>query len=350
MGKNNIKGINLEIGGSTTKFNQVLKDMSSATRATQKELDAVNKSLKFDPKNVDLLKQKEELLAKQIEDVRTKVEKMKTAKAKADAEMANGTEVNQEQYRILVREISAAEGHLKNLEGQAKKTGKEFDFLGKNADKINGFMKNAAIGAVGLGGGLIAMGVNAAKSADDINTLARQTGLSTDEIQKFQYASENIDVSLETLTGSMAKLTKNMQTAKNGSKNTQLAFNELGVSITDNEGKLRSNQDVFNEAIDALAKMENETQRDALAMQIFGKSAQDLNPLILGGSQALEELGKQAEDAGFILSEDTLNAANELNDAIDTMKATATGAFAKVGSEIATELTPMIEPAANAKI
>ena len=347
MGKN-IKGVTIEIGGEMTAFKKAINSVKAETGAIQKELNAVNKALKLDPKNVDLLNQKEELFANLLDSAKNKVEALKTAKAKADAEMAKGAEVSQEQYRILVREISAAEAHLKNIEGQAKKTGKEFDFLGKNAEKINKFMKNAAIGAVGLGGGLIAMGINAAKSADDINTLARQTGLSTDEIQKFQYASENIDVSLETLTGSMAKLTKNMQTAKNGSKNTQLAFDELGISITNNEGKLRSNQDVFNEAIDALAKMENETQRDALAMQIFGKSAQDLNPLILGGSQALEELGKQAEDAGLILSEDTLNAANELNDAIDTMKATATGAFAKVGSEIATELTPMIEPAADA--
>ncbi len=343
----NIKGVTLDIGGNTTSFQKALKDMSVATRSTQNELNAVNKALKFDPKNVDLLKQKEELLAKQLEDVRIRVEKMKEAKAKADAEMANGTEINQEQYRILVREISAAEGQLKSLIRQNDKFGNSARELGDHLETIGkkGMVLSGAI--LGIGSAAVGLGIKAAQSADDINTLSKQTGLSTEQIQKFQYASERIDVPLETLTGSMAKLTRNMQSAKNGSKNTQLAFDELGISITDNEGKLRSNQDVFNEAIDALAKMEDGTQRDALAMQIFGKSAQDLNPLILGGADALEQYGEEAEAAGLILSQETLDSANELNDAVDKLKATAVGSFAKIGSEIATKLTPLMKPAAD---
>ena len=343
----NIKGITIEIGGSADGFKKALKEMNSATQSTQKELNAVNKSLQFDPKNVDLLKQKEQLLARQIEDTKIKVEKLKAAKDKADKEMADGTEVNQEKYRQLVREISVAETQLKSLEKQtdkfsksAKEVGDKLSDIGKKGLKVTGAI-------TGIGVAVATMGLKAAQSADDINTLAKQTGLSTEQIQKFQYASERIDVPLETLTGSMAKLTRNMQSAKNGSKNTQLAFKELGITITDNEGKLRNNQDVFNEAIDALAKMENETQRDAVAMQIFGKSAQDLNPLILGGSEALKQYGEEAEKAGLILSQETLDSANELNDAVDKLKATATGAFAKVGSEIATKLTPLIEPAAD---
>ena len=112
-----------------------------------------------------------------------------------------------------------------------------------------------------------------------------------------------------------------METAKKGTGDVASAFKKLGVSITDNKGALRNNQDVFNDVIKALGKIENETQRDAYAMQIFGKSAQDLNPLILGGADALEELGKEAEDAGLILSQDTLDAANEFNDSIDKLKA-----------------------------
>lgn len=154
MAGKNIKGINLEIGGSTTKFNKAMKDLSSVTRATQKELDAVNKSLKFDPKNADLLKQKEELLAKQIEDVRVKVDKMKAAKAKADKEMAKGTEVNQEQYRQLVREISAAEGHLKSLEKQNKE-------VRKSAIKTKDILMNIGKGGLAVSGAIIGVGTAA---------------------------------------------------------------------------------------------------------------------------------------------------------------------------------------------
>ncbi len=155
MGKD-IKGINIEIGASTTQFDKAMKELSSSTRSTQNELKAVDKALKLDPKNVDLLKQKEELLGKQIEDVRLKVDKMKSAKAKADKEMADGTEVNQEQYRALVREISKAEGELKNLEKQNKDLEKSTHKVGETVEKVA--KKGEAAGKAILGFGTAAIG------------------------------------------------------------------------------------------------------------------------------------------------------------------------------------------------
>lgn len=179
--------------------------------------------------------------------------------------------------------------------------------------------------------------------ADEINTLSAQTGLSTEQIQKFKFASEQIDVSLETLTGSMAKLTKNMSSAKDGTGTTAEAFKKLGINVTNAQGELRSNQDVFTETIKALGEMENETERDALAMQIFGKSAQELNPLIKGGADTLEELGQKAEDMGLILSQDALDSANALQDGIDQLKATASASFSKIGADMTKYLIPVVE-------
>lgn len=181
-----------------------------------------------------------------------------------------------------------------------------------------------AAGTAGFG-----LAASAGLAADDINTLSKQTGLSTEQIQKFQYASDLIDVDLDTLTGSMAKLTKNMATAQGGTGSAAEAFSALGVSITDSNGELRNNQDVFNDAISALSGIENETQRDAYAMQIFGKSAQDLNPLILGGADALKTLGDSASNAGLIMEQDALDSLNSFNDSLDIIKANA-GAAGKV--------------------
>ena len=89
--------------------------------------------------------------------------------------------------------------------------------------------------------------------------------------------------------------------------------------------------------------MENATQRDAYAMQLMGKSAQELNPLILGGADDLKKYGEEAEKAGLILSQDTLDGANELADAIDKIKATVTASMGQVGSELADSLIPIIE-------
>lgn len=342
-----VKGITVEIGGDTKGLDKAIKSVNSEIRSTSNELKQVERLLKLDPQNTELLAQKQLLLGNNIETVKEKLEALKSAKDKADQDMANGTEVNQTQYRKLQREIVQTEQDLKTLNTKADQSKVKFDALGKSAESMNSFMRKAGVAAIGAGAGLVTMGLKAAAAADDINTLATQTGLSTDQIQIFQYASERIDVSLETLTGSLKKLTKNMYSAQQGSKNQKEAFKALGVTIVDSEGKLRNNQDVMNDCINALANMENETQRDAYAMQIFGKSAQDLNPLILGGADALNQMAEEARASGIILDEETLQSANRLNDAVDTLKATATGAFSKIGAEIAEGLTPYIEPLAG---
>lgn len=294
-----------------------------------------------------MLAQKQELLKKAIGETSDKLNALKEAESQVQRQVQKG-EASEEQYRALQREISATESSLKSLEEQSKGTNKAMssitlDNIGSAASKVSTKTKGISTAAAAGVGGLVAMAVKAGQSADEINTLAKQTGLSTEQIQKFSYASDIIDVDLETLTGSLAKLTKNMQSAKNGSKNTQDAFDALGVSILDQNGNLRSNQEVFSEAINALAGIEEETQRDAYAMQIFGKSAQDLNPLILGGADALKELGDEAEEAGLILSQDALDSANEFNDSIDKMKATATASFGKVAGQLAEVLIPVME-------
>ncbi|EPR07744.1 phage tail protein [Ruminiclostridium papyrosolvens] len=342
MAGGTIKGITVEIGGNTGPLNKALGDVDKTSRGLQNELRQVERLLKLDPTNTELLAQKQKLLADSVDNTKSKLNTLKEAEKQVQEQVKQG-KISEEQYRAFQREVAKTEIELKKIEDQAKKTNKEIDFLGEKSEKMNNFMKGATVAAAGIGTGLIGMAVQAGAAADDINTLAKQTGLSTEQIQKFQYASDRIDVSMETLTGSMAKLTRNMESARQGSKNQEEAFKALGITITDNEGKLRDNQDVFNEVIDALGKMENETQRDALAMQIFGKSAQDLNPLILGGAEDLKKYGEEAEAAGLILSQEALDGANAFADGVDKLKATAMSSFGVIGGQIAEKLVPAIE-------
>ncbi len=340
---NKIKGLTLEIGGETTALESALKGVNKTSRNLQSELREVEKLLKLDPDNTELLAQKQKLLSDSVGNTSKKLETLKSAAEQAQNQLERG-EISEEQFRALQREVIKTENELTRLGDKAKDAGTQFDYLGTKADKMNGFMKKAGLGVAAVGVGLVGIAVKAGKSADEINTLSTQTGLSTEQIQKFQYASDRIDVSLDTLTGSMAKLTKNMATAKKGTGEAAGAFEELGVSFKDDvTGELRNNQDVFNDTIAALGKIENETQRDALAMQIFGKSAQELNPLIEGGADALTKLGKEAEDAGLIMSQDALDGANAFNDGLDKLKVQSEAAFAKVGGEIAENLLPALE-------
>lgn len=360
-----IKGMTIEIGGNTTPLEQALKSVNKEIKGTQSELKEVDRLLKLDPKNVDLLKQKQQLLGEQIGNTTKKLDGLKQAQAKLDAEMSKGGEVNQQEYRKLQREIATTESSLKKLEDANKSNNRELknasSHLVKFAEGLKTVGEKSAVAlkavtdftmtgikvmAGVVTGTVTALGklaVSAGATADELNTLASTTGLSTKELQEFQYASDLIDVSVDTLAGALKKTTSSMISAQSGTGASAEAFKKLGVSITDAEGNLRDNNDVFNEAIRALGNVANETERDALAMQLFGKSATELNPLIEGGIDTLAEMSKQANDLGLILSQEALDGANAFNDQLDILKANGKGLFQVIGTEVASELTPAME-------
>lgn len=117
-----IKGITVEIGGDTQGLKKALSSLNKDINSTQKELNQVNRLLKIDPGNTELLRQKQELLTKSIQDTETKIEALRAAKNKADADMANGTQVNEEQYRQLAREIISSENNLQKMKTEADRT------------------------------------------------------------------------------------------------------------------------------------------------------------------------------------------------------------------------------------
>lgn len=189
-------------------------------------------------------------------------------------------------------------------------------------DKLDGFSASGAAAVTvvgGLVGALASSTMDMSKTADDLLTLSTQTGLTTDQLQEFEYASELVDVSTDTLQDSLVKLTNNMQTAATGTGSAAEAFKTLKVKVADSQGHLKNNYDVFLQTIDALGKMKNETERDALAMDIFGKSATDLNPLIEAGSGKLKELAEQAHEVGYVVDNETLQSFGELDDAMQKL-------------------------------
>jgi len=129
-----VKGINIEIGAETTAFKNGLAILNKSSKSLQDELKAVNRALKYDPKNTELLRQKQDLLTKSVDETKKNLDILKQSKEKADKQMANGTEINQEEYRKLAREISFAETKLDGL----KKETKDFGSVGKQNIKAVG--------------------------------------------------------------------------------------------------------------------------------------------------------------------------------------------------------------------
>lgn len=340
-----IAGITIEIGGDTSSLQKALKGVDSQLKQTQNSLKDVNKLLKLDPTNTDLLKQKQQLLRDAVTQTQERLDKLKEAQAQMDAA---GVDKNSAQYQALQREIIATEQELKNakkaadnfhpaLEKVKASAQKAADGLKSAAEKTRGFSTAAAGVLTALGG----LGVKALTTADDLTTMAQRTGLSTDELQRFAYASDRVDVSVESITGALKKLK-----AKIDPNNESL--NKLGVSATNADGSLRDANEVFYDVLEALSKIENETERDQLAMELFGKSADDLAGIIDDGGAALKAYGDEAERAGAIMDEETIASLNEMNDEVDRLKAQGMATLIQTGAKALQALSPVLERVAAA--
>ena len=188
-----------------------------------------------------------------------------------------------------------------------------------------------------------------AAEMDDVLTNSAITGLSTEVIQGMEYASSFLDVSVDSMTDAMTRLTKSMGEAQDGSEESAEKFRELGVSITNEaDGSLRSAQDVFYDVIDALGQMGAGTERDAVAMQLLGKNAQDFNPIINAGTDAMRKYAEEAKNVGYILSKDQVEALGAVDDAYQELKLTIDGVKRQVAADFAPAAQQALEMFADA--
>lgn len=224
-------------------------------------------------------------------------------------------------------------------------------------NSLNGFSAGtvAAMGAAAAGvtamievcKGLHDITLQAAADADELITKSMVTGLSTETLQQWEYAQNLIDVSVETMTGSLTKLTRAMYDAQTGNGAAAETFQALGISITDSSGQLRSAEEVFYDVIDALGNIGSNTERDAIAMELMGRNAQDLNPLILQGSDALRKLAEEAEETGYVLDESQIQKLGEVDDAYQRMQLTIEGTRHKIAAEFAPASKAAMETFSN---
>lgn len=362
MASTKIRGITIELGADTTQLTEAFKKVTKDLSSVDKQLKDVNKLLKLDPTNVELLSQKQKYLEDAIA--------LSTQKLEEEQKMLNSLpssatgELTDEQM-ALAREIEATkiqlEGYQKELEGTTTDTqqaDKATEDYGKQQEKTSDKLAKAGQVLTGLQSGFqMLMGAirtikqvydtfigDTVKLADDLMVQAQVTGLSTDALQEYAYMAELVDTDVNVITGSMTKMVKNMATATKGTGDAYKAFEKLGVAVTDSNGEMRDQNDVFAEVIQALGQMTNETERDALSMQIFGKSARELNPLIEAGADNIEEFRQQAHEMGYVLDEETLGALGSVDDNMQMLK----NNFESAKRQIATGLLPIVLDITNA--
>ena len=334
-----ISGITIEINGNTKKLQTALKGVDNELRKTQSNLKDIEKLLKLNPGNVELLTQKQKNLEQAIQQTKDRLQQLKDAQS----QVAKGTP----EWDALQREIIATEQQLQQLEREYRNfgsvaaqqiaaAGQKMQELGNKVEEVGRKFQPLSTAAAALVTAMGGLAYKSVQTADDLNTLSKQTGLSTDFLQKMEYAADRIDVPFDNISSAVTKMKKNM----GGSGE---AFDKLGVSVKDSTGHMRSAEDVFMDTIKALSQIPNEVERDQAAYEIFGRTADELAGIIDDGGEAFRKYGNEAEDLGLILSGDTLNRINETNDAIDKSKAQLKAAGLELGATIATGLAPVVE-------
>ena len=170
---------------------------------------------------------------------------------------------------------------------------------------------------------LINLGLETAKYADQIGDLAEKWGFTTKEIQEFDYWATQNGTTLESLLTGMRGLVNQAQAGSS-------AFDKLGVSVRNTDGSLKDQRTLFMETITALQGIENQTERNALQFDIFGRSGVELGQIINKDASELEALSQKAMDYGLIMSDEVIKKSSDFNDELDTLRRKGRTAFAEL--------------------
>lgn len=365
-------------GEKEQKYRNNIERLSASMDVLDAEMRKVSAKYADNAESAELSAAKTDLLTQKISLQYDKIDNLK-AGLKEAAENYGSNAVETLRWE---KELNNAEAELYKLNGQLKNNTEQIEdtttatedagqSMGNLGDVVNGLTSKLGIqlpdsmkqsmnamgsldaSSLALAGGfaavataivkaekaLISMTKEAASNADDLLTLASVTGMTTDSVQELNYMADLTDVSMDRIKDSLKETTNKMQEAAAGTGDAYDAYQRLGVEITNADGSLRSAQDVFYDTIDALGEIKNQTERDALAMDLMSESAQELNPLIDLGGEKMRAYAQEAHDMGYVLDNDALKSLQGVDDAYSRLQNTQEG----VKNQLAAEFAPYLE-------
>lgn len=344
------------------EYKAAVSEINASLRVLNSEMKLVSEQFKNNDKSVEALTASSDVLSRQILTQKEKIEALQAA-LKNSAERYGEADARTKRWQTT---LNNAEAELAKMEQQLQSNTEALSDASSGLDTLDGGLLDATESGAGLGDVLSdltgKLGVNLpegatnalnsmtsldggialligsiaaasaaivevekaladltleqAAAAGEIQDLSMQTGLSTEAVQRYQYACDLIGVSFDTVASSQAKMIQSMADVQSGSETAAATWNQLGIEVMDADGSLRDAQEVFLEVIDVLGQIENVTQRDAVSMEIFGRSAQDLNPLIVQGTDAFQALCDEASKVGTVLTDVQLEALAGVDDAL----------------------------------
>ena len=242
-------GLKIGIEGEK-EFKKALSDIDQSFKVLGSEMKLAVSQFDKNDSSVKSLTARNEVLNKQIGEQKAKIETLRKALENASdsfGETDKRTKSWQTQLNNAQAELNGMERELKSSKKAIDDTGSATDDLGGKFDKLGSVAKTVGVAmaaafaavsaaAISAGKALIQMSVDGAAYADNVLTTSAQTGIATDKLQEYMYAAELVDVSVDTLTGSMAKQIRAMKSAQDGSSSFTQAYSKLGVTVTNADG------------------------------------------------------------------------------------------------------------------
>lgn len=315
MASKNIKGITIKIGGETTQLTKALQGVDSQIGKTNEAIRQLDKALKLDPKNTELLSQKQKELAINIAASKDRIEQLKEAQRQMDAA---GVDKNSDSYRALTREIATSQVEVKKMEEELKKTSKiDMAKLKEGLKKVGDVAvqvgKKIAQITAALGGALVAVGTMAVKSyaslEQNIGAIEKLYGKSANTLienskKAFKTAGISANQYMETATSFSASLLKGL----GGNTQKAAALTDRAIrDMSDNANTFGSSMDDVMNVYKALSK-EQYTTLDNLRLGYAGTKT--------GAKQMIKdaaEYAKQHKELGITVDANSMSFDNLIN-------------------------------------
>lgn len=340
------------------EFKTAIKNATAAVKALDAELEASQQtfannadSIEELSKQNELLKNKADILKQKMSVLQEEYERVAEAQGKnSAAALKLRTDIAKTETEIIKNNRALEENNdlLDDNEEKLKKAGKASEDFSQDSssafDGVTDAAKATSTAIIALSAALVALTIDSANTVAELNSMSAQLGVSTQTIQELQYASKFVGVEFDTMSDSINETRKKLGEAKAGSEEALSMFRELDVSIYSGVGTLRSAEEVWREVLVKLGNVSDETERTSIAMALMGEEAYKLNGIMgISGVLALDAYATEAQKAGYVMSEQTKNSLQELNDEYDRamlqLEATKT--------EIAAELAPSLIILAN---
>ena len=360
----------LKIGLEGEKeFKKALSEINSSFKVLGSEMKLVESQFGKNDTSVNALTARNQVLNKEIEAQKQKIETLRSALENAASSFGendkrtqawqiqlNNAEAalnnmerevsdNEKAIDAMSDEMSDAEKAADELGDEVEETGKQSDEAGGKFEKFGSVLKSvgkalavtmAAIGtaAVAAGKKLYDMANDVAAAGDNIDKMSQRLGLSREAYQEWDYVLSQSGVDINSVQTGMKTLTNTIDDAKNGTDKAIEKFTRLGITQEDLANKSR--EDIFAMTIAGLQKMTDDTEKAALANDMFGRSGQEMIPLLNASAESTEELLQKSRDLGMVMSDEAVTAAVNYTDSMDTLKRT----FSAVKNNIVSDLLP----------